>query len=435
MVTARSLCVVPVALVLLAVPCRAQEELYLEITRPGLSRVAVATPPLMPLPGTPAELTASVQQTLDADLLAATPIQVVDPKLYALVEDDPRPEVLNQRWRGIGAQFLLRGTIVRAGGQVVVEARLVDLVSGELAFAKRYRAGLTASETVAHTLANDLVQVFTGRPGPYLSRIAFISTRSGSSEVWVMDWDGRNPRQLTKHGAIALAPAWAPDGKQLVFTSYLRGSPALFILTPQEGYLRPLHEQGGVNSSGSFSPDGKQVAFASSIDGNTDIYAIAASGGKSTRLTTARAIDTQPAWAPNGRQIAFTSTRSGAPQLFLMDADGSNVRQLTFDGKFNDEASWAPDGTRVVCTTRNENRFQLATVDVATGDHVVIPGPGNNESPCFSPDGAMIAFVSDRGGSQQIYTTDAEGRPRQLTAEGRNHSPSWVSGVGAAAGG
>ncbi len=407
-------------------PSHAQDELYLEITQPGLRRVAVATPPLMVLPGTPAEAARGFQEALDNDLAAAAPIAIVDPKLYALVEDDPRPEVLNQRWRAIGAQFLLSGTVVRAGGQLVVEARLVDLVSGEFAFAKRYRAGINASPVVAHTLANDIVQVFTGRPGPFLSRIGFVSDRAGVSELWVMDWNGDNPKQLTKHGAIALAPAWSPDGKKMVFTSFLRGTPALFALTPHEGYLRLLWDQGGVNSSASFSPDGKKIAFASSFDGNTDIYTMPVEGGTPRRLTTARSIDTQPAWAPNGRQIAFTSTRSGSPQIYLMDADGSNVRRLTFDGGFHDEATWSQDGTRIACTTKVGNRFQIATIDTITGQEMVIPGPGNNESPCFSPDGSMLAFASDRTGSPQIFITDADGVPHQLTTEGTNHSPTWT---------
>jgi TolB protein len=410
-----------------APPVHAQDELYLEITQPGLRRVAVAAPPLMVLPGTPAEAAREFQETLDNDLAAAAPIAVVDPKLYALVEDDPRPEVLNQRWRAIGSQFLLSGTVVRAGGQLVVEARLIDLVSGEFAFAKRYRAGIMASPVVAHTLANDIVQVFTGRAGPFLSRIGFISDRAGVSEIWIMDWDGDNPKQLTKHGAIALAPTWSPDGQQMIFTSFLRGTPALFVLTPHEGYLRLLWDKGGVNSSATFSPDGKKIAFASSIDGNTDIYSMPVDGGTPHRLTTARGIDTQPSWAPNGRQIAFTSTRSGSPQIYLMDADGSNVRRLTFDGGFHDEATWAHDGTRLACTTKVGNRFQIATIDTITSEQTVIPGPGNNESPCFSPDGSMLAFASDRTGSAQIFITDADGVPHQLTSEGMNHSPTWTA--------
>ena len=315
---------------------------------------------------------------------------------------------------------------MRAGGELVVEARLVDLVSGEFAFAKRYRAGVSAAQVVAHTLANDLVQVFTGRPGPFLSRMAFISDRSGSSELWVMDWNGSNPKQLTKHGSIALGPAWAPDGKKLIFTSYLRGTPALFELIPQEGYLKMLRDQGGVNSSADFSPDGSQVAFSSSEDGNVDIYVMPSGGGTPRRLTSARGIDTQPAWAPNGRQIAFTSTRAGSPQIYIMDSDGSNVRRLSFEGQFHDEASWAPDGTRIVCTTRDSGTFQIATIDTITGARTVLPGPGNNESPVFSPDGSMLAFSSDRTGTPQIFITDADGVPHQLTTEGTNYSPAWT---------
>jgi TolB protein len=403
-----------------------QDEIYLEITQPGLRRVAVAAPPLMVLPQTPADVAQSFQSTLDQDLGAAAPIALVDRRLYSLVEDDPRPEILHQRWRAIGAQFLLSGTVVRAGGQLVVEARLVDLVSGEFAFAKRYRAGTSAAAVVAHTLANDLVQVFTGRPGPFLSRMAFISDRTGNSEVWVMDWNGANAKQLTKHGSIALAPAWSPDGTQLVFTSYLRGPPALFLLTPQEGYLKLLWDKGGVNSSASFSPDGSQIAFASSSSGNVDVFVMPIEGGEPTRLTTSRGIDTQPAWAPNGRQIAFTSTRSGSPQIYLMDVDGTNVRRLSFSGEFHDEPSWSYDGVRLVCTTRVDGAFQLTTIKTITGDESILPGPGNNESPVFSPDGSMLAFSSDRTGMPQIFITDADGVPRQLTFEGKNHSPTWV---------
>jgi len=410
----------------LAATAPAQDDIYITITQPGLRRVAVAAPPLMVLPGTPADVARNFQQTLDTDLAAAAPMAIVERRLYSLVEDDPRPEVLNERWRAIGAQFLLTGTVVRAGGQLVVEARLIDLVSGEFAFAKRYRAGISAVGVVAHTLANDLVQVFTGRQGPFLSRIAFISDRTGESELWIMDWDGSNQKQLTKHNALALAPSWSPDGENLVFTSYLRGTPALYLLTPQEGYLKLLWDKGGVNSSGNFSPDGKTVAFASSHDGNVDIYSLPIEGGEAQRLTTARGIDTQPAWAPNGRQIAFTSTRSGSPQLYLMDSDGSNVRRVSFDGLFHDEPAWAYDGTRIACTTRDEGTFQIATIDIVTNERTVIPAPGNNESPCFSPEGSMIAFESDRTGEPQIYITDANGVPHQLTTEGANHSPTWV---------
>jgi TolB protein len=209
----------------------------------------------------------------------------------------------------------------------------------------------------------------------------------------------------------------------------MRGQPQLFLLKPTQGFLRPLSTIPGVNTSPSFSPDGTRVAFAAGAAGNTDIYVAALAGGEPQRLTSSRAIETQPAWSPSGRQIVFTSTAAGSPQLYVMDAEGTNMRRLTLSDKFADEASWAPDGVRLAYTTWVENRFQIATLDLRTGAREVIAGPGSNESPNWSPDGTMLAFVSNRTGSKQIFITDAEGTPQQLTREGNNAQPSWVAQV------
>ena len=109
-----------------------------------------------------------------------------------------------------------------------------------------------------------------------------------------------------------------------------------------------------------------------------------------------------------------------------MDADGSNVRRVSFGGLFHDESTWAYDGTRIACTTRDEGNFQIATIDAVTTDRMVIPAPGNNESPCFSPEG-----IDDRLRVGPIrQTPDLHHRrqwsPHQLTTEGSNHSPTWI---------
>ena len=72
-------------------------------------------------------------------------------------------------------------------------------------------------------------------------------------------------------------------------------------------------------------------------------------------------------------------------------------------------------------------RFQIAVTNVVTlGTQVVTSGPGENESPTFSPDGRKIAFVSRRSGRKQIYVMDVDGRNvRPLTSEGNNDMPDW----------
>jgi len=405
----------------------AQEEVYLQVTTPGLRKVVIAVPALSQRPGTDAHAASVYLSTLRRNLEQTTVIVPLDREREALVEVDAAgPELTRQRWRAAGAQFLMDGTIATVGSQVVTEIRIWDLASQEVAYSRRFQGTVDLVTTMAHTLANEIVTLFTGRPGPFLSRIAFISDRTGHKELWVMRWDGSDQQQLTSHGSITLAPTWSPDGQWLAFTSFLSGRPQLYILRPTEGYLRPLSTMSGVNTSASFSPDGQQVAFAAGPDGRTNIYVVPAAGGEPVQLTYSRAIETQPAFSPSGRQIVFTSTATGRPRLHIMDAEGTNSRPLTLEDTFADEAAWAPDGVRLAYTTRSEGRFQIATLDLRTSVRTVISGPGNNESPAWSPDGTMLVFQSNRTGKHQIYMTDADGRPRQLTTEGNNIQPSWV---------
>lgn len=408
----------------------AQEEVYLKVTSPGLQRVVIGLAPFATRGGVDPVAASQFVNTLRDDLNQTVVMGMLPEENARLVEVAPgNPTLTRQRWRAVGAQLLLEGSFSGAGNQLVVEAQLWELTSGEIAYSRRFQSGSSLAATMAHTLANELVKLLTGRPGPFLSRIAFISDRSGAKELWLMRWDGSDPQQLTTHRSIALSPAWSPDGQLLAFTSFLRGQPQLFILRPTQGSFKPLSTLPGVNTSASFSPDGKQVAFAAGDDGNTNIWVVSSEGGSPFQLTTSRGISTQPAWSPNGRQIVFTSTMGGSPQLYAIDAEGTNMRRLTFDDQFADEAAWAPDGVRLAYTTQVEGRFQIATLDLRTNVRTVIDGPGSNESPCWSPDGTTLAFVSTRTGRKQIFITDPVGRPRQITSEGNNTQPSWVAQV------
>ncbi|MEW6337881.1 MAG: LpqB family beta-propeller domain-containing protein [Acidobacteriota bacterium] len=416
------------AIAALSSPTAAQEEVYLQVTSPGLKRVVIAVPDPPARIGVDPRGAGDFLSALRADLQSTAVVGLLEEERAKLVEVDPASPVLTrQRWRAVGAQFLLETGLTGAGAQLVADTRVWDLASGEVAYSRRLQGPATLAATMAHTLANEVVRLFTGRPGPFLSRIAFISDRSGAKEVWVMRWDGSEAQQITSHRSIALSPTWSSGGQWLAFTSFLRGAPQLFLLRPTEGYLKPISALPGVNSSPAFSPDGRLVAFASGPDGNTDIFVVARDGGTPTRLTAGRSIETQPAWSPSGRQIAFTSTASGNPQIWLMDAEGSNLRRLTFQAQFADEAAWSPDGVRVAFTTLIERKFQIGILDLRSGEQSVVAGPGNNESPCWSPDGTMLAFVSDRSGTKQIFLTDPVGVPRQITAAGNNAQPSWVT--------
>jgi TolB protein len=328
------------------------------------------------------------------------------------------------------AQSYLKLDVSQQGEEYVVEARLYDVATQSVELAKRYRGTQAALTRLAHTIANDLVRHFTGQPGVFLTQVAFVSTRDGSKEIFVMDFDGSNQRKVTAHGSISLTPKWSPDAEQIIYTSFARGTSDLYLINRRGGGRIRVNTGVGLNISPSFSPDGREVAFVGSIRGNPDIYVVPKTGGSARRLTSQNSIESTPAFSPTGRQIAFTSSRTGTPQIYLMDAEGTNVRRVSFDGNWNDDAAWSPGGDMLAYTSRVSGRFQIRVVNLATMEGRIIAGEGSNEQPAWSPDGRYLLFTSNRTGRWQIYRVTVDGRNLvQLTNAGENTAPNWSSVV------
>lgn len=330
----------------------------------------------------------------------------------------------------INALYLLRIQVLTepgSGGQpdYVVRARAIDNTGTE-AIAKGYRGPESTLTKIAHTLANELVRTVNGAPGIFLSQIAFASDRSGAWEIWLMDWDGGNQRQITRHNGLSILPSWSPDNERMVYTSFMKGSSDMYIINRRGGGRMRLHSGLGLNTSATFSPVGTDIAFVGSVNGNPDIYVIKDDGTNLRRLTTSSSIESTPEWSPKGRQISFTSGRSGTPQIYVMDAEGTNVRRISFEGEWNDDATWSPDGEQIAYTSRVNGRFQIRIANLINGESHIIAGEGSNEQPAWSPDGKWIAFQSNRGGSWQIYRMRADGTDlQQLTTAGENKDPDW----------
>ena len=310
--------------------------------------------------------------------------------------------------------------------EFVVEARLVDVASGEMRLGKRFRGREGALTRIAHMVASELMQFYTGNPGVFLTEVAFISDRTGAREVWLMDYDGSNQRRITSLGSITLTPDWSPDAERLAYTSFVRGTSDIYISSRQGGGRVRLNTGVGLNVSPAFSTDGRQIAFVGSQQGNPDIYVMNADGSNVRRLTTSPSVESTPAWSPTGRQIAFTSSRNGSPQIFVMDAEGTNVRRVSFDGEWNDDAVFSPSGDMLAYTSRVSGRFQIRVLELATGATRILAGQGSNEQPSWSADGRHVVFMSNRTGRWQVYRIGADGQDlTQLTFEGSNSSPAW----------
>ncbi len=386
-------------------------------------RIAVPFPILAPATGaSPGPVNAGeVRQEFFAPLTR----DIAYSGIFAIAPLPPSVPVTAEVLERAQATLHLKLNVWQEGGEYVIEGRLLDK-SGASQLSKRYRSPVSALPRTAHFLANELVKAVGGRPSVFLTQIAFASNRTGTWEIWLMDWDGANQRRITHHNALSILPSWAPDNERMVYTSFFRGTSDMYVISRKGGQRTRVPTGLGLNTSATFSPVGNDIAFVGSVGGNPDIYLIKDNGANVRRLTTTGSIESTPEWSPNGRQISFTSGRSGSPQIYVMDAEGTNVRRLSFDGNWNDDATWSPDGERLAYTSRVNGRFQIRIANQITGESRIVAGEGSNEQPTWSPDGQWIAFQSNRNGRWQVYRMRVDGTDLlQLTFDGENKEPDW----------
>jgi TolB protein len=395
------------------------------------------------VPRTPDERTQqacrTITQVLRQDLRFERLFQFVPDSLLAAVPP-LNPEAPDfEDWKGIGARILVVTRAGIAGDELTTEVRVYFVDSGQTMLARRYSGRADNPRIFAHQASDDIMTL-TQYKGVARTRIAFASDRDStperqSKELYIVDYDGFNPRRVTVNGSLNILPAWSPDGTSLAYVSYRRVTPLVYLARIYEGKSIPNLTGERENSQAfapSFSPDGQKVAFASNRSGNMDIWVANADGTGVQRLTTTRAAETAPCWSPTGQEIAFTSSRTGTPQLWVMGADGLNVRRLTTVGNYNDACAWnpgAPQFSEIAYTARLEaGGFDIAVIDLATRQvRQITRGRGSCEYPSWASNGRHLVFSCERRGTWAITIADREGRSiqRLATGAGNNVQPDW----------
>jgi len=249
-------------------------------------------------------------------------------------------------------------------------------------------------------------------------RIAFVSDRDGTNQIYVMNADGSGLTKLTRDAAPYSQLAWSPDGAKIAFVT----GQGIFVMNADGSGVTRLAVEG---FGPTWSVDGTKIRFAKYVgDSLTEIDEVTLDGSETTKLSTGAFGDNWISWSPDRNKAAVESATMifGDPlwQVYVINADGTGLHRLTSQQGIQcaeSAAAWSPDGGRIV--------FWNYCLGVATmradgsGSPTSLfndPSVGFYSSLTWSPDAKFIAFTRGR----EIWVTDsgAIDPPRRFGATG-----------------
>tara|TARA_Y100000590_G_scaffold469008_1_gene654383 strand:- start:861 stop:2186 length:1326 start_codon:yes stop_codon:yes gene_type:complete len=412
------------------------ETAYIAVGKAKAKKTVLAFPKINLLTQTPDQngILKTIDQTVRFDLQFMDLFKFLSPAAFA---DKSTGIALNQfkmsDWKGTGGDFLIKSALHFDKKSISYEAYLYEIRSSKALVAKKYVGTLKEARTIAHTFANDIVEKLTGLPGIFLTKIAMSCDRTKKKEIYVMDFDGSNVKQITNHRSIAIAPAWNSDGSKIAYSLFTRHKNNsknidLYEYSFLNNKIRLLSNRKGMNSGAAYHPIENILALTMSFLGNPEIFSLNQGTKKVTRLTHSKGMDVDPIFSPDGKFLAFSSSRSGKPMIYKMQVNGTGLQRLTYAGRYNATPSWSPQNNKIAFAGWKDGHFDIFIMNPdGTRIERLTKNNGGNEDPYFSPDGNFLVFSSNRTGKKNIYVMNIDGTyVKRLTyGLGNCVSPKW----------
>lgn len=257
--------------------------------------------------------------------------------------------------------------------------------------------------------------------------LLFVTYVRPGSELWSVGVDGGEPRLVTNLQYSYFDPVFSPDGKTVYYCSVQKGSSAGIGLSL---WKRPtgaavdenpveLLNLGYLNMKQlAISRDGKKLAFAA-LTMSSNLWSVSTEGGEPTPVTTGTGRNSRPAFSKDGHFLAFASWRTGTNgDVYVSDADGRNPRQLTTSPAQEDYPSFFPDMKRIGYISVRGGTQSFWVQPAEGGPEKMVADLGDGDSPRLSPDGTKIAFTAKRGNAPNVWVVKLDGSaPAPLTSD------------------
>ena len=268
-------------------------------------------------------------------------------------------------------------------------------------------------------------------------KIVFVSWRTGTPHVYIMNSDGSNQVRLTDLTYPEYAPRWSPDDRWVVLSSQTGATACgssqtcavwdiLKVDVSSSQFVNLTNGYTLDNEAPAFSPDGHQVAFVAGLNDTSGHLVIMNQDGTDKSPTSVVSAN-YPDWSPDGLKILFTSPWGSPSGVYTYNPESGAVEKI-ISGEVGSIAHWSSDGQLIAFSMKINGTEAIYTIHAdGTGLTRLTYNSYNNSAPEWSEDGKWLAFTSDRDGNTEIYVmkTDGTSQERLTYSTSQNLWPDW----------
>lgn len=365
-----------------------------------------------------------------------------------LLQKDPKSAFRTETWQDFGIPYVIRGVI---SGNVLNVSVFSTQNSSLKHFGDIQLTGqMNNDRKQIHKLADAIHKALFNQDGVANSRILYSiqmknqksDTTDWVAEIWECEWDGSNPRQITRENSYSVTPVAIPSKPdRFLYVSYKQGQPKIYIANAKEGRGHRLIELRGNQLLPAISPKRDKVAFICDAGGRTDLFVQPFHPdkglvGKPVQLFSyPRSTQASPTFSPDGSRIAFVSDKDGSPRIYLIPTSTNSSRRpnpvlLTKQNGESTCPAWSPDGTKIAYSAKTNGVRQIWIYDFdSRSERQLTVGPGNKENPAWAPNSTHIVFNSTEGASSDLYVVNLN-QPEAIKitkGPGKKHYPTWAT--------